>query len=918
MKVSTSWINSWLSRTISDTEVINALERAGLEVEQFTYSKPLDDKIVVALVKKVIQHPGADRLKIATITTGSDEIQIVCGASNVRAGLVVALAQVKAILPDGSQIKASKLRGEISHGMLCSAEELGLGDDHDRIMELDTNLVLNTKLSDLYPADGILDVKTHANRSDLQSVIGLAREVSAMTGAGLRALPSPHASKGKGPAVEPNVRASRYSLTEITVDTSAPTPDWMAARIRSAGMRPISLVVDITNYVMLETGQPLHAFDADLVKLPVNVRPAVVGEWIKTLDGTTRKLTESDLVITDQTGLIALAGVMGGESTEVSSKTKRIYLESAIFDAVSIRKTAKRQNLRSEASARIERGLPVQLIPIGLARAIELFEAHAAAKVVGTTDQLNVWPWVQRIGLREERLNRLLGFELGLDEAVKALAKLEIKAERFDIVEESKKHLGKPYKWGGNFKQDGISEFDCSYYIDYIYSLIGVMVGHTASQIMDSAKTIELKDLRPGDTLYRDGKWVNADRAERNGVSHVAMFIGDGQIIHAENYHRVDGEWVEMPVGDQMVCIDPLAIITEDSHFIGARRHIENLSDWLSVPQVPWWRTDLKLSEDLVEEVVRVVGYDRVPSTIPTWRPQSLSFDRDIQLQSRLQAILSGTGLFEVMTYSFVGEDQLQAVGLAATSHLKLKNPLSSEQAYLRSSLLPSHLSVLGRNRNYAKSFGYYELSKVFLRGAKGEQPLEPKLLGITVTRPERAYSWIKGLLDTVATAYGVSFELKRSDTVVGYAKGRFAAILLQGKTVGMIGQIDPVSLRELKVGSEAAHLELNLESVFGAATVIGYASKQRFPSVGRDVTVIVDEATDWQTVAKALASVEHTTVSYKGDYYGADLAKSQKSLTLHLELSYPDRTPTEAEAAAVQARVVSILHRLFKAALRS
>jgi phenylalanyl-tRNA synthetase beta subunit len=929
MKISTSWINSWLGRTISEVEIVEALESAGLEIEQFTYSKSLDEKIIVALVKKVVQHPDADLLKIVTITTGDNEAQIVCGALNVREGLNVALAQIGSILPDGSQIKASKLRGQMSHGMLCSGQELGLNDDRDGLLELDSKIPLSTKLSDVFPADGLLDVKTHANRSDLQSVIGLAREVSAMTDSGLKALPAPHKISSEGPQVTHGAIAARYELTEVEVDASLPTPDIISARLRGAGMRPVSIVVDITNYVMLEIGHPLHAFDADKVELPISVRYALKGEEIKTLDGKLRKLTELDLVIADQSGPIAMSGVMGGEATEVSSSTRRIYLESAVFEASVVRKMAKRHNLRSEASARFERGLPVQLPPLSSSLALDLLKAHAGAVEHGTTDQLNVWPWTQRIGLRVSKLSSLMGFDLKPKEAISALGRLGIETRQFDIAAEASIHLGKPYRLGASFKTDGIEAFDCSYLVDYLYSMIGMAVGFTALGQYEIGIPVKNDDqLLPGDVVFyeglietsvtdhyfmrgSDGIYVKHEVKPPRRVGHNGLYVGNGRVIMAAKFEWKNGSWE--PLEKSGVVDVPLELFTENPGYLGARRFAEKLDDFISVAQVPWWRTDLKLAEDLVEEVVRVIGYDRIPSTIPAWRPNTLQFDRDQQLKNKLQAILTGAGLFEVMTYSFVGKDQLTLIGADSTLNLKLKNPLSSEQAYLRSSLLPSHLNVLAKNRQYSKSFGYYEMSKVFISKNKEKQPLEPLRLGITVMRAEKAYTQIKGLLDIIGHTFGLEIELERKSSVQGFADNRVGTILMSGIEAGIIGQIQPSILRELKVSSEVAYLELDLGQLFTNASILTYKGKQRFPTAERDLTFFIDEQVDWQSIVKALEKLEHTTISYIGDYYGKDTPSGQKSLTLHFVLGFDDHTPTESETAGVQNRIISTLMRAFK-----
>lgn len=954
MKLSTSWVKEWLCRTISDEDMVQALEQAGIEVEQYIVSTSLDKNIVVGETKKVVQHPDADRLNIVEVTMGEQTLSIVCGAPNVKIGMRVAVAQVGSTLPDGTVIKKSKLRGEVSEGMLCSAAELGLGNDHDGLIDLGGEAVLGTSLCDMYENHGTLDLKTAANRSDLQSVIGLAREVGAIAQINLKDLVKPLEHGKGGPCVDiaaDPYYLSRFMIVELELGASGKIDTLqlgeIAGRLRSSGVRPISPVVDVTNFVMLEYGQPLHAYDADKVTLPLGARLAKAGEKLVTLDGVKRVLTDTDLVITDKTGIIGLAGVMGGAATEVTAQTQRIYLEAATFEGGRIRKTAKRLGLRSEASARFERGLPVTLAPLGLSRATELLvQVAGAQQISGVTDVLRVWPWTQRIGLRLSKLNQLLGYELSAAEACGALARLQIKAVPFDIAREARSHLGKPYLWGASFKKNGTEAFDCSYFTDYLYSLIGQRIGYTSLAQFELGSPIETADLMPGDVLFyegstgherrdysladvtsgkqdhsmeghyylwteADGKYVRVESKLGKHVGHNGLYVGDGRVVHAVQLELDgDGQWQTRATSG--VVEEDVTIFTTNPGYLGARRFTRQLDDFISVAAVPWWRTDLKVAEDLVEEIVRVLGYDRVPSTLPVWRPRTLAFDRTYHVKSRLKNLLSGAGLFEVMTYSFVGQDHLETVGLKPAEHLKLQNPLSSEQAYLRSSLLPSHLQVLATNRTYGKELGYYELSKVFLPGEGANQPDEPLRLGIMVARPDDSYRRLKGLLDALSRELNVPLSVIPVAGSGALATGRTAQISLARTVIGTIGQLDPAVLRPLKVTGEASHVEIDIEALLEAARPRQFAGLSRFPGTSRDITVELGNDISWTQVHTALKGLHHATVAHIGDYAGPNVPADRRSLTLRLTLSYPDRTPTDKEAARMEAQAWDIFDRDF------
>jgi phenylalanyl-tRNA synthetase beta subunit len=601
---------------------------------------------------------------------------------------------------------------------------------------------------------------------------------------------------------------------------------------------------------------------------------------------------------------------MGGKTTEVSDDTSEIILESAVFDAVSVRKTAQRHGLRTEGSARFERSLPVALPPLGLARAVELMALHAGGQIVEAADQLNEWPWVTRIGLPVMRLSKLLGFGVSHEEVIAALEKLEISAQTFDIVGEIHKHLDKPYKFGASYKTDRDKAFDCSYLVDYVYSLIGVQAGFTALAQYENSRPVELVDLTVGDLVFtsedradlvddhyfvRDyhGKYERRDVKPPKKIGHVGIYVGDGQVVQAASEA---GKVAQVP----------LERFTEGQAFAGARRLVDNLDDFISVSEVPWWRSDLKAAEDLVEEIVRVIGYDKVPSTIPSWRPRRIEFDRQRAAGRRVHDVAWAAGAFEVMTYSFVSKEQLEKLDLKPEDHLKLKNPLSSEQAYLRSSLLASHLSTLERNRKYAKSLKFYEVSGVFEKRGPGEQPNEPLHLAVTVLEPQEALMKAKGMLDALALDLNVKLEVRPAE-ISPYAKGRAGEILLNGKVIGAIGQLHPARAKAMKLDGEAAYFEIELTPLIEGGSTRPYKPMSAYPTIERDVALLVPVKVTWHEVQETASKWD---VAFVSDYYGETLPAGMKSLTIRLRLALPDRTPTEAEAAELEQTVVARLER--------
>ncbi|ADH85936.1 phenylalanine--tRNA ligase subunit beta [Desulfurivibrio alkaliphilus] len=452
MKFTYNWLREYVAVDLGPEEIAARLTLLGLEVDAV---EPLHAELApvkVARVAAVHPHPNADRLTLCDVEEGETELRrVVCGAPNVRAGMFSALVTPGMVLPGGLKIKASKIRGERSEGMLCSEEELGLaaeGDGSRGIMDLDPELFPGLKpgipfREALGLADTLIEVDLTPNRPDCTGVIGIAREVAGFTGLPLKrpvdqapGLPTPEQAGDDVPFTV-SVEAAdchRYAARLLRNVRIAPSPPWMRQRLQAVGLRPINNVVDVTNLVMLEYGQPMHAFDFDrLSGGQIRVRRAAEQEKITTLDGVERELTPAMLVIADADRAVAVAGVMGGASSEVGPESVNILLESACFEAKSVRATAAALKLNTDSSYRFERGVDPQLAPLAMERAVRLIQELAGAQVMpgGIDYRAGVQP-PPELTLRLPRVNDLLGTTLDLDSVEKVLAGIEIRGERVD------------------------------------------------------------------------------------------------------------------------------------------------------------------------------------------------------------------------------------------------------------------------------------------------------------------------------------------------------------------------------------------------------------------------------------------------------------------------------------------------------
>src|SRR3954454_17247222 len=583
MRAPLSWIRDFTPVAAPVADIVSALNQLGLEVEGVEQPGEEITGVVAARVLKVERHPNADKLSLVDISVGDSETRVVCGAPNVVADMVVPYAPSGATLPGGFTLERRKIRGEVSDGMLCSAKELGLGDDHSGILGLDTATELGRDVREVLGLDDVIfDLAITPNRPDAMCIVGVARELAAHFSLEF-VLPDPVAPAD--PTVRSDVtvviedekRCPRY-LARVARVTMGESPAWMAQRLVKAGMRPISNVVDVTNYVLLERNQPLHAFDLSrLAGRGIVVRTADEGETITTLDGVERTLSAEDLLICDAERVPqAVAGIMGGSTSEVSDATTEILLESAYFSRMGIARSSKRLKLRSESSARFERGIDPDAIAVNAERAMELLVAVASAQVA--TDAVDVYPAPverARIRLRASRVNAVLGTDLDAEDVWSSLSPLGI----------------------------------------------------------------ELDDATPDDT-----------------------------------------------------------------------------SDDVMTAIVPTFRPDLDREIDLVEEVARRIGFDRIGRTLPDTHGQVGMLTTRQQERRAVADALVGLGLSEAITLSLVSPADLERAGAPLDRVVRATNPLRAEESVLRTAVLPGLLRAVAGNRAQGLvDVALFEMGRVFL-----------------------------------------------------------------------------------------------------------------------------------------------------------------------------------------------------------
>jgi phenylalanyl-tRNA synthetase beta chain len=792
MRVSLKWLRDLVTVDLPVAEFVDRLDLSGTAVEAVHTAGAALDGVVVGQIVEKERHPEADKLWVTRVDVGGEEpLQIVCGAQNFEAGDRVPVALVGATLPNGLTIKKAKLRGVASEGMNCSADELGLGGDSSGIMILPADAPIGTPFAEYQGlSDTVIELEITPNRPDCMSMVGVAREVGAVLGHTASVPASSPAESGEPIAESTAVTiadaalCSRYTARLIRNVKIGPSPEWLAERVQAAGTRSINNVVDITNYVMFELGQPLHAFDADLLardangRMAVDVRVAREGETLRTLDGQDRNLTTDTLLITDPSGPIAIAGVMGGESTEVGDATVNILLESASFSASSISRTRRRLGLLSEASARFERGVDAAGCAAALDRAAALMAECAAGDVApGIIDTYPAPAEPRELVLRISRLHAILGHAIPAEEAVSILKRL------------------------------------------------GCVV--------------------------------------RTGESELAV-------------------------------------------------------------TVPTFRPDLEREIDLVEEVLRVFGMERIPATLPAGRGRIGELTRSQRWRERIGTVLRASGLNETMTYSFADpgdtarlSDELPADEVAC----ELLNPMSAEQSVLRRTLLPGLLRSVSYNQHRGvTNVHLYEIGSAFRASVGRKQPKERLMVAGVLAGAWRMPEWNaastpldffdgKGVIEALVSELGAQrFKLRAAEKPF-LQPGRSAEVLVGGEVVGWLGEVHPLVAEAFEATAPVTAFELELAPLVRAAKdVKPFSDVPRFPAVELDVALIVAEdvtAERFEQAARSAGGKLLESARIFDVYRGQGVPAGSKSVALALTYRSPERTLTAEEVESAHDRLV-------------
>ena len=802
MIVSVEWLRDYVEVSLSVEELAHRLTMVGLEVEAVQRRNAFLERVVTAKLGSVTRHPNSDHLHLCEVSDGSTSYRIVCGAPNVEAGSIVLLALPGARLASGMTIQETQIRGQFSQGMLCSQKELALGEDESGIWMLPQTTPVGIPVREaLGIEDHIIDVAVTPNRSDCLSMLGIAREVAAICEAPLRypaiafAETGPDITTLSSVTLDDPERCPRYAARIVQGITVGPSPKWLSERLEAVGLRSINNIVDVTNYVLMEMGQPLHAFDFDrLREHRIVVRRAGSGERFTTLDGTERTLFDDTLLICDGVGPVAIAGIMGGLDSEIAQDTTRVLIESAYFEPRGIRRSSKRLGLRTESSYRFERGVDPEGVIRALDRAAQLMLEVGGGELA--RGRIDVYPrpiTAPTLVLDVDRTNRFLGTDL------------------------------------------------------------------TGAEIGAVLRRIEL------------------------GVEALAG-------------HRLQ-------------------------------------------VSVPSFRPDLTRAVDLAEEVARLVGYDRVPVTSPVASIEAEPVDPHLNLRQEIKGVLQGAGFFEALNYSFISQESLSALGLSEDdprmNPIRVLNPLSEDQGVMRTTLVPGLLQTARYNFDHGnEDLRMFELSKVFVPKKGDVLPVEPHYLaGIMAGARfpqtlygglgEVEYADLKGVMEEVlelSHLQGVAFL---AEDVPPYLDPLHAAsICVDGSLLGALGRVHPRVENAFDLKRPVYLFELNFDQVYRLRRQHSlYQSLPRFPSVSRDMALVVDESLPvqkmidfiWELHEPMLEQIEIFDI-----YRNPQLSEGKKSIGYRLVYRSSDRSLTDAEVNERHGRLVERVLNNFHGILRS
>jgi phenylalanyl-tRNA synthetase beta chain len=815
MHISLNWLNELVETSLNPQALAEVLTLAGFEVESIEDRRQWAEGVVVGRVVARSPHPNADKLSVCQVDIGgAAPVQIVCGAANVRANIYVPVAQVGTYLPViDLKIKPAKLRGETSEGMICSLAEIGLAKESAGIHIFGEVGAADapTVGTDVRPLlgldDVVLDLTSTANRADALSMVGIAREVAALTGSILK-LPTvaPVSLVGgkkniRVRSVDPQI-CPAYFATLVENVRVAPSPAWLQGRLQAAGLRSINNVVDITNYVLLEWGQPLHTFDADRLgsgDYQIGVELAQPPQQLKTLDGQDRQLQAQNVTIVVNDRPVALAGVMGGAESEVSDGTTNVLLEAAIFDSVAIRKSSRSQNLRSEASTRYERGVN--------------------------------------------------------------LAELEMANQR-------------------------------------ALNLLMELAGGTPT-VQASA------DARPD--------WVGQPRSID---------------LRLERLQQILGPTVE---GDEESCEVSGAIVERTLTALGCQLTSTNADPQSWAVVVPPYRyRDLEREIDLIEEVARLYGYDKFQDTLPSESAAGF-LSLDAELLRTIRAHFRALGFTEMMHYSYALDRQ------AGDRVVDIANPMFTEYAALRSELISHAIQSYRYNLEQGNgSLWGFEIGKGFSKDEAGL--FEVDLLAGICGGDARAERWTtsdkpqpltwyeaKGLLDNIWQRLGMVVEYQADPSKSQFHPGRTASLWLQGKPLGIFGQIHPLLRQQMDLPAATYAFQINLDVMLDCLSseeslVPIYREFSTFPASDRDIAFFAPLSISFADLRKSIQQVGGDLLSEVrlfDEYLGQNVPEGQRSLALRL-IYRADRTLTDEEIEPVHQQVREVLVEKFQVTLRS
>jgi len=799
MQFSEQWLRSLVNPPLTSDALAHLLTMAGLEVEEMRPVAPPFSGVVVAQVLSVDKHPDADKLKLCRVDAGQGEpLQIVCGAPNVAAGMKVPCALVGAELP-GLRIKKAKVRGIESSGMLCSARELGLSEDHGGLLALaETAQVGQDIRMHLALDDMLFTLKLTPNRADCLSLQGIAREVAALSGAPLTlppiaAVPAAH-DRQRAILLDAPQACPRYCGRIVSgVNARAPSPDWLKRRLERSGIRAISALVDVTNYVMLELGQPLHAFDNAQLEGSIRVRYPQAGEQLKLLNEQMVTPSADTALIADEkhgARALALAGIMGGEDSGISAATSELFLEGAFFAPAAIAGKARALGFSSDASYRYERGVDFDLQRSAIERATQLILDICGGSPGPVVEAVSPTDLPQRapVRLRSARAAKVLGIPLGVAQIEKLLLGL-------------------------------------------------------------------------GFPLRREA------------------------------------------------------------------------DDFLVTP--PSYRYDIEIEEDLIEEIARLHGYDNIPSPIPKGRLAMLPLPEERRTAMQLRHQLAERDYQEVVNFSFV-DAAWETDFYANTAAIALANPIASQMGVMRSGLIGGLVGTLAVNlKRRTRRVRVFEIGRCFMRDATA-QPVagfhQPLRLAVLCAGPAVPEQWgvetrnvdffdLKADVECLFPADALRFDKLAHPAL---HPGRAATILLDGKAIGLIGELHPQWVQKYELASlgnlAPVVCEIELEALTNQP-LPRYREVSRFPSVVRDLALLVAHDQPLQPLLDALRGAAPAIVSdiqLFDVYQGKGVEQNQKSLAFHIVMQDTEKTLADSEADVAIKQLIDIAVNKFAAALRS